>query len=68
MIDPQTEQAAKHTIDGIIGVGAITSPVWIQMLQTGAAIITLIGGIVLLGLRIMIAWHEWKTRNDKVGK
>lgn len=62
MIDPQTEQTVKHTIDGAIGLGAITSPVWIQMMQTGAAILTVVGGLILLGLRIMIAWHEWKTR------
>ena len=54
---------AKHTLDSALGAAAVTSPFWVQALQTGAAIITVIGGLVLLGLRIMIAWHEWKGRH-----
>ena len=66
MIDNQAAQTAKHALDSALGVGAVTSPFWLTLLQTGAAIITVIGGLILLGLRIMIAWHEWKTRDLKV--
>ena len=67
-MDPQTEQATKHVLDGAIGLGAITWPMWVQALNTAGYIITFVGGLILLGLRIMIAWHEWRTRNKaKVG-
>ena len=54
---------AKHTLDSALGAAAVTSPFWVQALQTGAAIMTVIGGLILLGLRIMIALHEWKNRD-----
>lgn len=66
MLDQQTEQAAKHALDGAIALGGISWFWWGQLLQTTGYVITFVGGLVLLALRIMIAWHEWKTR--KVGK
>lgn len=66
--DQKTEQAAKHAIDGGIALGAITWPVWVQFLNTAGYVITFLGGLILLCLRIAIAWHEWRTRNDKASK
>lgn len=61
-MDAQTEQALKHATDGAIALGGISWFWWGQMLGTLGYVLTFIGGLVLLALRIMIAWHEWKTR------
>lgn len=51
---------AKEVLDGSLGLGAITSPIWLQYLQTGIGLFMLFGGAVLLALRLMIAWREWR--------
>ena len=58
----QTVQSAKAAIDATVGIGAVTSPFWMQALQTGIGVFMLIGGAFLLALRIMIAWREWRGR------
>lgn len=56
----QLDQHAKEIIDGALGVGAITSPLWLQFLQTTIGLFMLFGGAVLLALRLAIAWREWR--------
>lgn len=53
--------STKMAIDGTIAVGAVTSPFWMQALQTGVGVFMLLGGAFLLGLRILIAWREWRA-------
>jgi hypothetical protein len=53
---------AKTTLDTMLASGAITAPVWLAYVQTGAAVVMAIGGVVLLALRIAIAWREWRTK------
>ena len=52
--------AAKTAIDGTLGVGAVTSPFWLNWLETGLGLFMLVGGAVLLILRLLIAWREWR--------
>lgn len=59
------EQSVKHTLDAAIGVGAITWPMWVQIFETAGYVITFLGGIVLLGLRIAIAVHELREKRKK---
>jgi len=61
MIDPNIE-TTRQVIDGAVGLGAVTWPVWVQHLETTGYIVTLVGGLLLLGLRIAIALHEWRNR------
>lgn len=53
-------QHGKEIIDGTLGIGAVTSPIWLQYLQTGIGMFMLLGGAVLLALRLAIAWREWR--------
>lgn len=62
MTSVQFEQASNDALDGAIGLGAVTWPLWAQLLQTTGYIITFVGGIILLGLRIAIAWRDLRER------
>ena len=57
MASYQFEQASNDALDGAIGLGAVTWPIWVQLFQTAGYIVTFVGGMVLLGLRIAIAWR-----------
>lgn len=57
----------KTVLDGAIVSGSVTAPVWIDYVQSGIGLLMGVGGIVLLMLRIGIAWREWKSRNDVPG-
>lgn len=54
------EQHTKHIVDSTLGVAAISSPWWMQLLQTGVGMFMLLGGALLLALRLAIAWREWR--------
>jgi len=59
--DQHVEQV-KQGLDYALGAGAVTAPVWLQYVQTYAGFLMLVGGLVLLALRIAIAWNEWQNR------
>ena len=66
----QLEQASNDVLDGTIGLGAVTWPLWVQLLQTAGYIVTFVGGMILLGLRIAIAWRVLRVgdkRSDATG-
>lgn len=52
---------AKQTIDGTLGVGAITAPVWLQYIEIYGGAAMFIGGMILLGLRIALTIREWRN-------
>lgn len=56
------EQTVKTIADTGIASAAITSPVWLQMVQTYVGLFMLIGGALLLVLRLAIAWREWRGK------
>lgn len=58
-------QDMKVPIDAAIGGVAASSPLWYQYVETGLGIFMLIGGAVLLCLRLAIAWRDWKHGNKK---
>ena len=47
-------------IDAALGTSAVASPWWLQHLETTLGLIMLIGGVILLVLRIAIAWRNWR--------
>jgi hypothetical protein len=55
------DQHGKEALDGVLGIGAVTSPFWLQAVQTGIGLFMLIGGAILLALRLAIAWREWRV-------
>ena len=55
----------NNAIDSGVGVVAITTPVWFQLVTPYVTGFMLVGGAALLALRLAIAVHEWKTRNHR---
>lgn len=55
------DQHGKEALDGLLGVGAVSSPIWLQYIQTTIGMFMLIGGALLLALRLAIAWREWRA-------
>jgi hypothetical protein len=55
-------ESTKTALDTALASGAITAPVWLAYVQTGAALLMAVGGVVLLALRIAIAWREWRIK------
>ena len=53
----------KIAIDGSIGTLAVSVPIWVEYVSTYGGLVMLIGGIVLLGFRIALAWKEWNKPN-----
>ena len=53
-------------IDGVVGLGAVTSPWWLPyaeaILSNAASLIMWAGGFILLALRIAIAYREWRQK------
>ena len=53
----------KIALDGSIGTLAVATPIWIEYVSIYGGLIMLVGGIVLLGFRIALAWKEWNKPN-----
>lgn len=58
----QQQETAKHALDSAIGAGALSSPWWLPVFNTWTNVALVLGGIILLGLRIAIAWREWRSK------
>lgn len=52
--------------DALIGTLAATTPWWLPHFDSTIHVLLALGGLALLGLRIGIAWKEW--RNKKRGE
>jgi hypothetical protein len=63
----QTVQHVKTSIDTALAAGAISTPWWVQSLQTYVGSFMLIGGAVLLVLRLVITWNEWQAQRKREG-
>ena len=49
-------------IDAAAGGGAISLPFWVQSVNVVAQEFLIIGGVILLGLRIALAFRAWRRR------
>lgn len=49
-------------IDGAVGAASIAAPWWLQLFNEGMHVVVVIGGAVLLALRIALAVREWRRR------
>lgn len=56
-------QEGQAKLDATIAAGAMTSPWWLWYFDHTAHIALAIGGVVLLALRIGIAWREWRRKS-----
>jgi hypothetical protein len=56
------DQQIKTALDTSIGTIGASSPLWIQHLQQGAAIVAAVGGAILVVIRLLIAWRDWRAK------
>lgn len=61
----QQVDQAKAAIDGTLGIGTVTSPFWLPMVERGLGVVLAIGGLWLLYYRIRIAQREWREGENK---
>lgn len=54
----------KQALDYAMAGAAVSIPLWLESLQTWGEVVALIGGIVLLGLRIGLAIREWRSNRN----
>jgi hypothetical protein len=52
----------KITIDGAVATGALTLPWWAVHINEWAGLALTVGGLILIGFRIALAYREWKSR------
>jgi len=51
----------KTVVDLSVGAGAITVPWWIQ-LTSGLELVMAVGGLLLISVRLVVAFREWKQK------
>jgi hypothetical protein len=58
-----TIEHQRAAIDTAIGttVGGTGVAVWLDWIQGGAATVAAVGGAVLVLIRLLIAWREWRN-------
>ncbi len=54
------DHAVRNTIDGALGAAGFTSPFWLDLLDRGAQTVTLVGGAILIIIRLYFAFFEWQ--------
>jgi hypothetical protein len=62
------QQHAKTITDGVVGAGAITSPIWLQFAEHGAQTMTIFGGLAIVLGRGYLMYLEWRDRRATGGK
>jgi hypothetical protein len=55
-------QDTQPQLDAAIAAGAITSPWWLQLFEQASHVYFIIGGAVLLTIRLALAIREWRKR------
>ena len=51
----------KKVIDLSVGAGGITVPWWVE-LTSGLELLIAIGGLTLIGFRLVMAYREWRHK------
>jgi hypothetical protein len=52
-------------LDGTIAAGAISLPWWVVHLSGWMSVFTILGGLILVCFRIMLAYRELKSKDQK---
>jgi hypothetical protein len=52
----------SHKVDYAIGVAATTAPWWMPYFNDTVHVLLLVGGVLLVILRVGIAWKEWRAK------
>lgn len=57
-----TAQVIKHGADGILGLGALSVPLWIENVTGWVAVLTAFLGLALVTVRVLIAIREYRYK------
>ncbi len=58
------DHTIRNTVDAALGTAGFTSPFWLDLLDRGAQTITLVGGAILIIMRLYFAYHEWQAHRN----
>ena len=64
---PQTI-SSKAVVDASLVGGTLSTPLWITYLETYMGAAVLVGGGILLILRILLSWRELQGRGKNHGR
>lgn len=59
------EKPAEIAFDTVTGLGAVSSPWWLLLFNGALHEAILIGGAVLLGLRLAVAWRQFRRKRTE---
>jgi hypothetical protein len=51
-------QKLDAAFDGTAAMAAITAPLWLENVELWGRALVIVGGVVLLALRVVLAWRE----------
>lgn len=60
-----SRQTARIIADAGVGAGAVSAGVWLQIIQNGLGIFMLVGGSVLLSMRLFLTYREIKSKKKQ---
>lgn len=66
MMEQQVMQKTSAAGDAALAATALSSPWWLDQLHTWIGAFMLVGGAILLCLRILIAYREWRGKRSGV--
>ena len=52
-------------LDGTAAMAAITAPLWLAEVELWGRALVILGGVVLLALRIVIAWRSLRAARNE---
>jgi hypothetical protein len=52
----------KEVSDIVLGGSGLASPFWLQLLDLAAAQVTILGGGIIVLVRLFFMYREWKRR------
>ena len=54
---------AKVVIDSSVGGAAVSAPLWLQWIETYDGAVMFVGGVVLISIRLVIAWRDLQRKS-----
>lgn len=63
-ITQHTEQVTKAVVDSGIGVAGLSSPIWLTWIENGLGLTLLILSVILVGMRVVLTYREYKKGTE----
>lgn len=63
-MDPKTPDAIRAYTDTAIATSVVSTPLWLQWFESGLQLFMLVGGALLLILRLWAVYKELRSRKN----